>query len=340
MIMIKRFIAILIFLVTLFSSCIKKTPVFENTTGFIQGTTYNIIYDNRKNFNTSEVNTKIEQILHDFDMSLSLYLDSSILSRVNRNEDVKVDSFFKEVFIKSDSISKLTDGAFDVTVGPLVRAWGFGPDDHKNFREEKLDSMLNLIGMEKVAIADDHLIKKDPGILLDFNAIAQGYSVDVICSYFDRLGIKNYLVEIGGEVRAKGTKAGALWRIGIDRPEDLNMSPGQDLQAIIKISDQSVATSGNYRKFYVENGVKYSHTIDPRTGYPAKNKLLSATVITRECAVADGIATACMVMGKEGAIEFITSHPDLSGYLVFSDDSGNFKTWMSESLAKNVTETE
>jgi len=333
-------VAVFILIITVFSSCINRKPVFENTTGFIQGTTYNIIYDNRKNYNTSEISTKIEQILHEFDMSLSWYEDSSILSRVNRNEDVAVDSFFKEVFFKSDSISKLTEGAFDVTVGPLVRAWGFGPDDHKDFREDKLDSLLNLIGMEKVSLVNDHVVKNDPGIILDFNAIAQGYSVDVLCGYFDRLGIENYLVEIGGEVRARGTKAGALWRIGIDRPEDFNITPGQNLQAIIKISDQSVATSGNYRKFYVENGAKYSHTIDPRTGYPARNKLLSATIIAKECSVADGIATACMVIGKESAIEFIEEHPELSAYFVFSDDNGNYKTWISESLKKNLTETE
>ena len=176
----------------------------------------------------------------------------------------------------------------------------------------------------------DDRIKSDPGVNIDVNAIAQGYSVDVICRYFENLGIRNYLVEIGGEVRAKGKKAGALWRIGIDRPEDNNMTPGQTLQAIIKITDKAVSTSGNYRKFYVENGIKYSHTIDPKTGYPAKNKLLSATIVADDCAMADGIATACMVIGKERTIEFLEIHPELEAYLIFSDDSGNFKTWMSD----------
>jgi thiamine biosynthesis lipoprotein len=153
------------------------------------------------------------------------------------------------------------------------------------------------------------------------------------------MGFRNYLIEIGGEVRARGTKAGAQWRIGIDKPDDNNFSPGETLQAIIRISDRALATSGNYRKFYVENGIKYSHTIDPKTGYPAKNRLLSATILADECAMADGIATACMVMGKEGAIDFINNNPQFSGYLVFSDDEGTFQTWMSENLRESISET-
>jgi thiamine biosynthesis lipoprotein len=195
------------------------------------------------------------------------------------------------------------------------------------------------VGMSKVSLIGGRLIKSDPGINLDVNAIAQGYSVDVICRYFDNLGIRNYLIEIGGEVRAKGTKAGALWRIGIDKPEDNNMSPGETLQAIILISNKALATSGNYRKFYIENGIKYSHTIDPRTGYPAKNTLLSVTIIASDCSMADGIATACMVMGKDSAIEFINRNPQFSAYLVFSDENGNYKTWISPNLADFISET-
>jgi thiamine biosynthesis lipoprotein len=219
-----------------------------------------------------------------------------------------------------------------------VKAWGFGPDSHKNFSESKRDSLLKLIGMEKVDIRNGEVVKSDPRMSLDFNAIAQGYSVDVICRYFDRLGIKNYLVEIGGEVRVKGDKNGKLWRIGIDRPVDNNMMPGNDLEAVIGLKNRSLATSGNYRKFYVENGIKYSHTIDPKTGYPAKNQLLSASILAADCASADGIATACMVMGKDKTIEFLGLHPEFEGYLIYSDDSGNFKTWASESLKKFISE--
>ncbi|MCX6321151.1 MAG: FAD:protein FMN transferase [Bacteroidia bacterium] len=338
--MIKKLLSALLLLALVTPACKNKKPVFANFTGFIQGTTYSIVYDNRKNIGTEELKLKVEKILHDFDMSLSLYQDSSIISKINRNEEVIPDSFFTEVFIKSALISEMTVGAFDITVGPLVKAWGFGPDAHKNFTESKRDSLMKLVGMEKVSLVNGRLIKSDPGIYLDVNAIAQGYSVDVVCRYFDSLGIRNYLVEIGGEVRAKGNKAGALWRIGIDKPVDNNMSPGQTLQAIIKISDKALSTSGNYRKFYIENGIKYSHEIDPKTGFPAKNTLLSATIIADDCAMADGIATACMVMGKERAIEFINKNPQFSAYLVFSDVNGNFKTWISGNLKKYISESE
>ena len=338
--MINKFSSLLFLLATVAAGCKDKKPVFDSFSGFAQGTTYSVVYENRKEINPEDLKLKVDNILLNFDMSLSLYQDSSIISRINRNEEVSADSFFSEVFAKSVLISDMTSGAFDATVGPLVRAWGFGPDSHKNFSESKRDSLMKLIGMNKVSLVNGRLVKSDPGINLDFNAIAQGYSVDVICRFFDDLHILNYLVEIGGEVRTKGTKAGALWRIGIDKPEDNNMSPGQALQAIITISDKALATSGNYRKFYVEDGVKYSHTIDPKTGYPAKNRLLSATVIAGDCTMADGIATACMVMGKEGAIEFINKNPQFSAYLVFSDDSGNFRTWISENLRDFINETD
>lgn len=234
----------------------------------------------------------------------------------------------------------MTDGAFDITVGPLVRAWGFGPDAHKSFTEAKRDSLMKLVGISKVSLIKGKLIKSDPHISLDFNAIAQGFSVDIICRFFNNLGIKNYLVEIGGEVRAKGKKGGNLWRIGIDKPVDNNNSPGRELEAIIKISDKALATSGNYRKFYIEDGVKYSHEIDPKTGYPVKNTLLSASVIANDCTTADGIATACMVFGTEKTIEFLGNHPEFEAFLVYSDSNGNFKTWTSEKLKSNLTESE
>jgi thiamine biosynthesis lipoprotein len=337
----KNIILTIVYSLTLFlHSCINNKVIIENFTGFTQGTTYSIVYDNKKNIDPQELKIKVEHILHDFDMSLSLYEDSSIISRINRNEEVVADSFFTEVFTKSALISEMTDGAFDITVGPLVKAWGFGPDAHKNFTELKRDSLMRLIGMNKVSLINGRLLKTDPGIYLDVNAIAQGYSVDVICRFFDKTGIQNYLIEIGGEVRARGKKDGKFWRIGIDKPEDYNMSPGQNLQAIIKLSDKALATSGNYRKFYVENGIKYSHTIDPKTGYPAKNTLLSATIIANDCAMADGIATACMVIGKERTIEFINKNTQLSAYLVFSDDEGNFRTWMSDNLKDFIAETD
>jgi thiamine biosynthesis lipoprotein len=332
-----RFLIYLVILVIL-SSC-KKPGFYENFSGFIQGTTYSIVFENNGKLNSEDLKSEVERVLHDFDMSLSLYVDSSIISKVNRNEDIALDYYFTEAFKISSEISEMTEGAFDITVGPLVKAWGFGPDERKDFSESKRDSLLKLVGMNKVNIVNKRLIKTDPGVILDFNAIAQGYSVDVVSTYFDGKGIKSYLIEIGGEVRVKGDKQGSLWRIGIDKPEENNNQPGTELQAVISMKDRSLATSGNYRKFYVENGTKYSHTIDPRTGYPARNQLLSATILADDCATADGIATACMVLGREKAVEFLGSHPELDAFFVFSDDSGNFRTWSTGNLGKFIFET-
>jgi thiamine biosynthesis lipoprotein len=271
-------------------------------------------------------------------MSLSLYKDSSVLSKVNRNEDVQVDPYFEKAFRISEEISALTGGAFDITVGPLVKAWGFGPDEHRNITTARRDSLLKFVGMDKVELINGRVLKSDPRVSLDLNAIAQGYSVDVICDFFDSCGFRSYLVEIGGEVRVKGDKGGVLWRIGIDKPTDNNNLPGRELEAVISLKDRALATSGNYRKFYIENGIKYSHTIDPRTGDPARNTLLSATVVASDCASADGVATACMVMGKERAIECISSHPEFDAFLVYSDESGGFSTWTSENLKRFVSE--
>jgi len=326
-----------IFLLALTAGCRGKTE-YSAFAGAAQGTTYSIVFENKQAADPLVLRRDVEKLLHDFDMSLSLYEDSSVLCRINRNENVRPDKYFTEAIRKSKQISDLTGGAFDVTVGPLVRSWGFGPDGNKDFTPSKIDSLLELVGMQKIELRNDTVWKSDPRISLDFNAIAQGYSVDVVAGCLEARGIESFLVEIGGEVRVKGDKGGTLWRIGIDRPSENNMLPGSDLKAVISMKDRALATSGNYRKFYIENGIRYSHTIDPKTGYPARNQLLSATILAPDCATADGIATACMVMGKEKSIEFLDLHPEFDGYLIYSDDSGNFRTWMTERLKGFIEE--
>jgi len=330
----------LVFLLLLSGISCKEQVEFSSFNGFAQGTTYSVVFEDNDKIEISDLKTNVEKILYDFDMSLSIYQDSSVVSRINRDEDVLPDTFFIEAFTKSKEISQITSGAFDITVGPLVEAWGFGPDAAKSFTEPIRDSLMDFIGMDKVEIRNGMVYKEDPRIKLDFNAIAQGYSVDILSSYLSSIGINRHLVEIGGEVRVCGDKGGVLWRIGIDRPEDNNMMPGEDLQAIISLKDRSLATSGNYRKFYIEDGIKYSHTIDPKTGYPARNRLLSATIIADDCATADGIATACMVMGQDKTIEFLNLHPEFEAYLIYSDDNGNFKTWATQNLKEYIYETE
>ena len=334
----KKLLFLLLFVVSQYS-CRERSLTYSTITGFAQGSTYTMVFENRNHLSPSLINEQVGQILHEFDMSMSGYVDSSIVCRINRNEDVRCDSFYTGNFNKSREIWQMSGGAFDITVAPLVRAWGFGPDSHKFMTPQKRDSLLQLVGMEKVDLRDGKILKTDPRITLDFNAIAQGYSVDVICKFFDSKGFTSYLVEIGGEVRVKGKKDGRPWQIGIDKPVDDNMVPGENLEAIIKLTDKALATSGNYRKFYVENGVKYSHTIDPRTGNPARNSLLSATIIAADCATADGVATACMVIGKDKAVDFLSQHPEFSGYFIFSDESGNFRTWISTGLGSSVDES-
>ncbi len=322
----------------LMSACSGHEPDFQLITGLAQGSTYSIKYDKRPRQDNEKVREDIAGILRDVESSLSVYNDSSVISRINRNENIRTDTLFNEVFRRSEEIAAETDGAFDITVMPLVRAWGFGPDRKKTFEKQKLDSLMQLVGFRKVKLSGNRVIKSLPGISLDVNAIAQGFTVDLICRYFDRLNVKNYIVEVGGEVRARGRKGKEPWRIGIDKPVDNNLTPGDDLEAIIKISGKALATSGNYRKFYVENGVKYSHEIDPKTGYPARNRVLSVSIVADDCASADAFATACMVMGLEKSISFIENRPGISGYIVYSDDNGNFVTWISDDLKNDLEE--
>ncbi|NOR34396.1 MAG: FAD:protein FMN transferase, partial [Bacteroidales bacterium] len=214
-------------------------------------------------------------------------------------------------------------GAFDITVAPVVNAWGFGFTERSRVDSALIDSLLQFVGMSKVSLRENKLVREREGMMLDMNAIAQGYAVDVLAGFFDAENIENYLVEIGGEVRCSGkNRFGLDWRIGIDKPIDGLQLPGVQMQAIVQISGRSLATSGNYRRFYEEDGIKYSHTIDPSTGYPVQHGLLSATVVASDCMRADAYATAFMVMGYEKARRFLEKHTYLDAYLIFNDEMG------------------
>jgi len=192
--------------------------------------------------------------------------------------------------------------------------------------------------MEKITLKGQHLIKKSPAMYIDMNAVAQGYTVDLVVHYLKSIGINDCLVEVGGEVGSSGNKNGEGWKVGIDKPVDNNNDPGQNMEAIITLNNRALATSGNYRKFYIDNGIKYSHTIDPRTGYPSRHTLLSATILASDCAIADAFATACMVVGKDSAIAIIEKYDYLDGYLIWSDDDGKMVTWMSEGVRGLIKE--
>ncbi len=334
-----KFIWLSIFTALLLISCQTKKSEYLKITGFAQGTTYHITYENSKN---EDYSSDIDSILKAFDKSLSIYDSTSIISRINNDDPVvEADDWFVEVFNKSDEVNVISGGAFDITVGPVVKAWGFANGPVAKHDTAHIDSLMQYVGMDKVKLEGRKVIKKYPGVKIDVNAIAQGYSVDVVCDFFKSKGIKNYLIEIGGEVRGKGTNAkDQFWRIGIDRPSDGNMSPGNELQAIIEINDKSLATSGNYRKFFVENGVKYAHTIDPKTGFPARNTLLSATVVCDDCITADAYATAFMVLGIEKSKELFSKLPDVEVYFVYSNQQGEYEVFFSEGMKKMIVDQE
>lgn len=320
-------------------ACQPKKSEYFRISGFAQGTTYHITYENTPNQDYTEA---IDSILKAFDKSLSIYDSTSIISRMNNNDTTaRADDWFVDVFNKSAEVNKTSEGAFDITVGPVVNAWGFGKGPELKHDTAYIDSLLQFVGMDKVKLEGRKIIKKFPGVKLDVNALAQGYSVDVVCKFLQSKGIPNYLVEIGGEVRGKGVNnKGKLWQIGIDRPKDDNFSPGADLQAIVQIDDKALATSGNYRAFYVENGVKYSHEIDPKTGFPARNTLLSTSVVCDDCVTADAYATAFMVMGLRKSQELLKKLKGIDVYFVYSNPDGKYGVFFTEGMKKMIVEQE
>lgn len=307
---------------------------YQSVQGLAQGTSYRVTFQHPT---VHDLKPQIDSVLQAFDMSLSAYEPGSIISAVNRNERVAVDSLFKAVFRESARVYQLTGGAFDITLGPVIDAWGFGPGEPVQVDSAMVDSLLNFVGMDKVDLRGDTVVKSIPQVTLNVNAIAQGFAVDVVSGFLDGLGCVNYLVEIGGEIRTRGRNPkGSFWRIGVDRPEYGNMVPGSQMQAILNMHDRALATSGNYRKFYEKDGMRITHSIDPATGYPKESRLLSATVLAPECITADAYATACMVMGLDRARQFIESQQDVDAYFVYGEEDGNYQVWHTDGLRKYI----
>ncbi len=306
--------------------------------GNAQGTTYHITYFDKQN---RDFQVEIEKILQAFDKSVSTYLPTSIISRINSNQkNVIVDDYFIACFKKAKEVWKNTDGAFDPTVYPLVNAWGFGPGKKQTIEKSKIDSMLKFVGFDLIELKGKTIVKRDLRVSLDFNAFAQGYSVDVVSEFLDSKKITSYLVEIGGEVYAKGKKPdGENWKVGIEKPIE-NKDSKNPLKAIAKLENMAIATSGNYHKFIVIDGVKYAHHIDPKTGYPTKNNLLSASLFSKTCISSDANATGVLVMGLEKAKEFLKVHTELQAYLIYSDEQGNYRVYETPGLNSIVSDAE
>lgn len=310
----------------------QRSMPYQHDSGTVFGTIYHITYQSDTN-----LQTEIEKELKKVDQSLSPFNETSIISRVNRNEQVEVDGMFTEVFQLAEKISQDTDGAFDITVAPMVNVWGFGFKKGVEPSKQVLDSIRALVGYHKVKLVDKHIVKQHPNIMLDCSAIAKGYGSDVVARFLKQRGIQNFMVEIGGEVVTCGNSEKRVpWRIGVNKPTDDSLSTNGELQTVLNVTDMAMATSGNYRNFYYKNGKKYAHTIDPKTGYPVQHNILSATVLAKDCATADAYATSFMVMGLDGAKKILEKHPELLVYLIYADAKGNNKIWYSPSLEKKM----
>lgn len=290
-----------------------KAQYYHNQ-GNIFGTYYNIRYQA-----TEDLHDAIQQRLQDFDHSLSMFNPNSVITHINRNDSITTDPLFEAMYAEAHAISLLSNGAFDITVRPLVNAWGFG-NNSQHTASPNVDSIMAFVGYNKIRLIDHHLVKTDERITLDASAIAKGYACDVVANLLRENGCENLLVDIGGEVVLQGiNQQGNAWRVGITRPTIDAMGAEQELQEVIESCQLCMATSGNYLQYYFVNSERRSHTIDPRTGSPVQHSLLSATVTASSCMRADALATACMVLGKKEALDMIERTPDAACYLIVAD---------------------
>ncbi|MBO5625110.1 MAG: FAD:protein FMN transferase [Prevotella sp.] len=307
---------------------------YQHNRGQIFGTFYSITYqcDN-------DLQKEIEAELKKVDQALSMFNKESIISKINRNEKVELNEMFLQVFTLAQKVSQDTDGAFDITVAPLVNAWGFGFKTGDQPSVTSIDSLMSTVGYNKISLKGRQVFKENKNTMLDCSAIAKGYGSDVVAAFLKKRGIENFMVEIGGEVVTQGISEKRVpWRIGVTKPTEDSLSIGDELQTVLNVTNKAMATSGNYRNFYYKDGKKYAHTIDPKTGYPVQHSLLSATVLANNCATADAYATSFMVMGIEKAKAVLERHPELMAYFIYSDKKGELAVWYSPSMKDKILE--
>lgn len=298
-------------------------PEFRKAQGLVFGTSYSITY-----FYNADLQPDIEHTLALVDSALSMFNPESTISAVNRQESIQVaDTMFLKVFRRAMEISRITGGAFDITVAPAVNAWGFGFKHAQNVQQATIDSLLEITGYRKIHEQDGLITKDDPHIMLDCSAIAKGFGSDMVACMLRSKGINDFMVEIGGEIVVSGQNPkGKLWNIGISKPVDDSLSVNNELQTVIPITNIAMATSGNYRNFYMKDGRKYAHTIDPHTCMPVSHSLLSATVFAADCATADALATSMMVMGLDSAQALCARHPEIQAYFIYQAPDGTLGT--------------
>ena len=317
-------VALVVFL--LIRLCSGGEAPYQESVGEKYSTFYSVTYKSKVDLSDS-----IATLLDEFDYSLSPFNKNSIIAAINNNDTTaRADELLKNVITLSQEVYEATSGAFDPTISPLINAWGFGFKTEKFPNQAEVDSLKTFVGMNKIKLlADGRVIKENANTTLNFSAIAKGYIVDLVAKYLDSKGITDYLVNIGGEINCKGLNPkGEEWRIGVDKPEESNK--GGDIHSVLQLSDKSLATSGNYRKFKVEESQKVWHIIDPRTGYPTQARVLSATVIANNCAVADAYATALMVLGVEEGMSLIDSNSTLEAMFICPGDTAQYSIYYSK----------
>ena len=301
----------------------QEQPQYRTAQGLVFGTRYNVTY-----LYNADLQPDIDHTLALVDSALSMFNAESTISAVNRSESIQVtDTMFLKVYRRAMEISAMTGGAFDITVAPAVNAWGFGFKHAENIRQATIDSLMEITGYHKIHEQDGLITKDDPRIMLDCSAIAKGFGSDMVAQMFRSKGINDYMVEIGGEIVVSGhNPKGNMWGIGISKPVDDSLSINNELQTVIRVTDIAMATSGNYRNFYIKDGRKYAHTIDPHTCMPVSHSLLSATVLATDCATADALATSMMVMGLDSAQALCARHPEISAYFIYEAPDGTLAT--------------
>lgn len=306
-------------------------PEYTTVDGVMLGTTLHVSAD-VKGVSSQELYAAAMELDCEAKASMSIFDESSLLSRLNRNETDSVDRHIAFNLRLADSVAGLSDGRYDVTVKPLVEAWGFA--GRERVEHPNVDSILAFVGREKVRIEGGRLRKEDPRVQLDFNSVAKGYTVDLLAALVEKYGAENYIVDIGGEVRCRGVNpAGNAWRIGIETPFDGNMSNGEYLQRRIQLHDGGLATSGNYRRFYLDaEGRKVAHTIDPRTGRSALSRLLSVTVAAPTCAEADALGTMLLAMGADDALAAAKRMPGLKAYFILAGEGEGYEEYVSPAM--------
>jgi thiamine biosynthesis lipoprotein len=314
----------------------QRDMPYQKDEGFIFGTVYHATYQYDK-----DLNNEIIAELNKVDGEFSMFNKLSTVTDFNNGKRIEASDMFMNVLTLSQDVNKDTEGAFDITVAPLVNAWGFGFKNQKLPNKQQVDSLRRFIGMQNINVeklnGKTYLSKKLKNMMLDFSAVAKGYGSDAVATVMRRHDIKNYMIEIGGEVVTSGLSEKRLpWKIGVTKPSDDSLNTNQELQTVLDITDKAMATSGNYRNFYYKNGKKYAHTIDPKTGYPVQHSLLSSTVLANRCAEADAYATSFMVMGIEKAKVVLKRHPELMAYFIYSDKDGKTKVWSSPALENKI----